>query len=211
MAKVQTIAVQTDLNRAAAQFRYATRLLIIQKMFLSFWFTLVFLSTLCHHFDRYKRAPDLTGLQLDLLVENVVINGPEDVDSKNNQSNLVSYSNPSSTLRQWQQVAWIVLIFLQCLELIVILIESRFLIHLVVLVEFIQMYRRVEASQLTLDIILTTVWFLVLVLVVYYSTTLRRLYRHARLDPFAYRIPTPEISTYTVCGQQKIGVFVKSY
>lgn len=112
----------------------------------------------------------------------------------------------------WFKPVIVIALALQAIEFIAILME---IVNLVIVFCFIQFFAtayRFERARYDFQYVLASVWILINLTYLFYLVLLYKLYRHAhKLDRYAYRIPTPEISTYNICGEKRTGVYVKSY
>lgn len=111
----------------------------------------------------------------------------------------------------WFEPIIVIALILQTIEFISVLFEFTSLATLFCFAEFFVTAYRFERAIYEWQFILASFWILICLTFLFYLALLFKLYRHAKLDKYAYRIPTPEISAYNILGQEKIGVYAKSY
>lgn len=207
MSRVHSIALVADPDKASLQLRIATCMILIYKILMSTWYLMVTITSFQHVICPEAKL-DFCGFGVDPAVRWIV---------NQTRAHLSASSTSSEPTPFWtndvyyRQLCWTLVSMLQTWQLFGMLFEVRITVRFSLYFEAIMMFRRVQISHSMAQWSITAVWSVVLFIVYMYDQTLRRVYRHPRLDDFAYRIPTPEISTYTVDGQPKVGVIVRAY
>lgn len=112
----------------------------------------------------------------------------------------------------WFEPVIIIALIFQAIEFISVLMEIISLATLFCFIEFfVTAYRFIRARH-DFQLFLACIWILIDLTFLFYLVLLVKLYRHGKLDKYAYRIPTPEISAYNISGQDKVvGVYAKPY
>jgi hypothetical protein len=219
MCRVHSVTIpDTDPDKASLQLRIAACMIFLYKMFLSSWYLTVAISSF-QHIVCPKAKFDFSGYGIDPIVI-ATLNLLRNTSTMNaTDDRTTAIENADDHRHSWpfyaddtfyRQLCWTVATTLQTWQLFGVLMENRRTIQLSLYFDGLLMLRRAQLADGARDWWVIVAWTVALTLVYMYGQTLRRAYRHARLDEFAYRIPTPEVSTYTVCGQQKVGVIVRS-
>ena len=112
----------------------------------------------------------------------------------------------------WFEPVIIVALILQAVEFVSILMETISLATIFCFTEFFVTAYRFWRARTDFQLFLACCWILVDLTFLFYLVLLIKLYRHGKLDKFAYRIATPEVSVYNIPGHDKVvGVYAKSY
>lgn len=112
----------------------------------------------------------------------------------------------------WFEPVIIIALVLQALEFVSILMEVISLATIFCFTEFFVTAYRFWRARTDFQLFLACFWILVDLTFLFYLVLLIKLYRHAKLDKYAYRIATPEVSVYNIPGHEKVvGVYAKSY
>ena len=112
----------------------------------------------------------------------------------------------------WFEPVIVIALVLQALEFVSILMEVISLTAIFCFSEFFVTAYRFWRVRTDFQLLLACIWILIDLAFLLYLVLLIKLYRQAKLDKYAYRIATPEVSVYNIPGHDKVvGVYAKSY
>ena len=112
----------------------------------------------------------------------------------------------------WFEPVIVIALVLQALEFFSVLMEAISLATIFCFTEFFVTAYRFWRARTDFQLFLACFWILVDLSFLFYLVLLIKLYRHGKLDKYAFRIATPEVSVYNIPGHDKVvGVYAKSY